>query len=42
VSDYWFAKNESIVFASSFHYTISASGLVHGTATYPAEPLACE
>ena len=41
-SDYWFAKDESIVLASSFHYTISASGLLHGTATYPAEPLTCE
>lgn len=41
-SDYWFARDGSIVLASSFHYTISASGLVHGTATYPAEPLTCE
>jgi len=41
-SDYWFAKDESLVFASSFHYSISASGLVHATATYPAEPLICE
>lgn len=41
-SDYWFAKDGSLVLASSFHYAISASGLVHGTAYYPAEPLTCE
>jgi hypothetical protein len=41
-SDYWYARDGSIVLASSFHYTVSASGLVHGTATYPAEPLSCE
>ena len=41
-SDYWFAKDGSLVMALSFHYSISASGLIHGTATYPAQPLVCE
>ena len=42
VSDYWFAKNESIVFADSYTYVVTPAGLVIAHATYPAEPLVCE
>jgi hypothetical protein len=40
-SDYWFAKDESIVMAESFSYVVTPSGRVNITAEYPAEPLAC-
>jgi hypothetical protein len=40
-SDYWFAKTGAIVLATSYHYTVSASGQVHATAFYAAEPVAC-
>ncbi len=42
VSDYWYAKNESIVFADSYRYVVTPGGLVFAQATYPAEPVACE
>jgi hypothetical protein len=41
-SDYWFARDESIVLASSFHYTVTPSGNVNVVAYYSATPLACE
>ena len=41
-SDYWFAKDESIVMAESFSYVVAPSGRVNITAEYPAEPLVCE
>lgn len=41
-SDYWFARDESIVLASSFHYTVAPSGNVNVVAYYAATPLACE
>jgi hypothetical protein len=41
-SDYWSARDESIVMASSFHYTVTPSGNVNVTAYYPATPLVCE
>jgi hypothetical protein len=40
-SDYWFARNGSIVMAASFSYVVTASGRVNIRAAYPAEPLAC-
>ena len=41
-SDYWFAKNETIVMAESFSYVVTPSGRVNVKAEYPAEPLVCE
>jgi hypothetical protein len=41
-SDYWFAKEGSIVMAESFSYVVTPSGLINITAEYPAAPLACE
>ena len=41
-SDYWFARAETIVMASSFHYSVTPTGHVHVTAYYPPTPLACE
>jgi hypothetical protein len=41
-SDYWFAKNGSIVMAASFSYVVTPTGRVNITAEYPAEPLVCE
>jgi hypothetical protein len=41
-SDYWFAKNGSIVLAERFSYTVTPSGRVNVKAEYPAEPLVCE
>ena len=41
-SDYWFAKNGSIVMAERFSYTVTPSGRVNVKAEYPAEPLVCE
>ena len=40
-SDYWFARNGSIVMAESLRYVVAASGRVSIRAAYPAEPLAC-
>jgi hypothetical protein len=42
LSDYWFAKDGTDVFASSFEYVVTPSGKVHARSSYPAEPLACE
>ncbi len=42
LSEYWFAKNGTDVFASSFSYVVTPSGKVHARSTYPAEPLVCE
>ena len=41
-SDYWFAKDKSIVMAESFSYVVTPSGRINITAEYPAEPLVCE
>jgi hypothetical protein len=41
-SDYWFARDGSIVMASAFHYVVTPSGQISITADYPAEPLVCE
>ncbi|HEX5013618.1 MAG TPA: hypothetical protein VFV72_05590 [Candidatus Limnocylindrales bacterium] len=41
-SDYWFARDESIVMASSFHYVVTPTGRINVTAYYPATPLNCE
>jgi hypothetical protein len=41
-SDYWLAKNGSIVLAERFSYTVTPSGRVNVRAEYPAEPLVCE
>jgi hypothetical protein len=41
-SDYWFAKDGSIVMAESFSYVVSPSGTVSIKAEYPAVPLDCE
>jgi hypothetical protein len=40
-SDYWFAKDESIVMAASYEVTVTPSGHVFAVASYPAEPLDC-
>ena len=41
-SDYWFARDGSIVLASSFHYVVTPTGRVNVTAYYPSTPLSCE
>ena len=41
-SDFWFAKNGSIVMAERFSYVVTPSGRVNIKAEYPAEPLVCE
>jgi hypothetical protein len=41
-SDYWLARDGSIVMAESFSYVVTPAGQVNITAAYPAEPLACE
>jgi hypothetical protein len=40
-SDYWLAKDGTVVFASSV-YVVTPSGKVHARSWYPAEPLVCE
>ena len=40
-SDYWYAKDGSIVQASSYHYSVNPSGEIHVTALYAAEPAPC-
>ena len=42
VSDYWFAKNVTDVFAASYSYIVTPSGHVTAHAEYPAVPLTCE
>lgn len=41
-SDYWWTVADVPVYASSFRVVVTPAGLVHVTATYPAEPLVCE
>ena len=41
-SDYWFAKDGSIVMAESYSYVVTPSGRVNIQAEYPVEPLVCE
>ena len=41
-SDYWFARDGSIVMAERFSYVVTPSGGVHIRAVYPAQPLACD
>ena len=41
-SDYWLAKDGTVVFASSVSYGVTPSGKVHARSWYPAEPLVCE
>ena len=40
-SDYWYAKDESIVMASAFEIVVTPQGRVFAWSTYPAEPLDC-
>ena len=42
VSDYWYTKNETIVFADSSRIVVTPGGVVQATSTYPAEPLDCD
>jgi hypothetical protein len=42
VSDYWYAKNGTTVYASTSRLTVTPAGNVYVTSTYPAEPLDCE
>jgi hypothetical protein len=42
VSDYWYAKNETTVYAESAHLVVAPAGEVHAWATYGADPLDCE
>jgi hypothetical protein len=41
-SDYWFARDGSLVMASSFHLVVTPSGRVNVTAFYPSAPLDCQ
>ena len=41
-SDYWFARDGSIVLATSYHYTISPNGRINITAHYDADAPPCE
>lgn len=41
-SDYWFARDGSIIMASAFDYVVTPSGQIRITADYPAKPLDCE
>ena len=40
-SDYWWTVAGRGVYASSFSYVVTPSGIVRITATYPATPLTC-
>ena len=42
VSDYWFSRDGSEVYAESVHYVITPRGDVNVKARYAAEPSACE
>jgi hypothetical protein len=42
ISDYWFARNESTVYAESYRLVVTPAGAVYATSDYPAEPLVCE
>lgn len=41
-SDYWWAAMEAVVYADSFSYVVTPSGIVRASATYPADPLSCD
>jgi hypothetical protein len=41
-SDYWLARDGSIVLATSFHYIVTPTGRVNVTATYAADAPDCE
>jgi len=41
-SDYWRLTDGSGVIASSYHVTVTPSGSVHVTSTYPSDPLTLE
>jgi hypothetical protein len=40
-SDYWFARDESIVMAASVEVTVTPAGRVFAIANYPADPIEC-
>ena len=42
VSDYWYAKDGTTVYASSSRLVVTPAGTVYATSTYPAEPLVCD
>lgn len=42
MSDYWYAKDGTTVYASSSRLVVTPAGTVYATSTYPAEPLVCE
>ena len=42
ISDYIASTTDEIVYADSFHLTVTPSGSVHATAIYSAEPASCE
>jgi hypothetical protein len=41
VSEFWYAKNETIVYAESYRVVVTPAGKVHASSTYPANPLDC-
>jgi hypothetical protein len=41
-SDYWTARDGSLVFAERVHYVVTPGGLVNITAFYAAQPTVCE
>ena len=41
-SDYWWNTADSPVYADSFSYVVTPSGMVRVTSTYPAAALACD
>jgi hypothetical protein len=41
-SDYWFARDGSIVLATSFHYVVTPTGRVNVTANYAADAPPCD
>jgi hypothetical protein len=41
-SDYWAARDGTLVIAESFHYVVTPSGRVSAHSSYPAEPVVCE
>jgi hypothetical protein len=42
VSDYWYAKNGTTVYASSSRLVVTPAGTVYAASIYPAETLVCE
>jgi hypothetical protein len=42
MSDYWYAVDESTVYAESARLVVTPGGTVFATSVYPAEPLDCE